>query len=201
MKKPFIAALVLITAFAAQAQTVTLDFTVGQLTQSDGTTPIADGSLIQILAAPTTGDFSIPTPTEFISGSEIMLWSGAFDSSTLGTAGAMAIAPAPIPTSTLPAGYSLLVQWFPTLLSTATTPGYGTWFGQFSTANDVTWVSPAAGASETFTFLTVAVGGANANSLGSAMQMTAVPEPSTYALLAGIACLGFMVVRRRMALA
>jgi hypothetical protein len=32
-----------------------------------------------------------------------------------------------------------------------------------------------------------------------ALTASAVPEPSTYALLAGIACLGFIVIRRRLA--
>jgi hypothetical protein len=202
MKKLLVLSLLLGSAIIARA-TVTLDFSVGILTGADGTTPIADGSLIQLIAAPTTGGFVAPTPTTFTSGSEILLWSGAFDSTTAFppvslNGGAMSLAPGPIDIAILPAGYALMVQWFPTLLSTAVAPGYSTPYGQYSTLNDVSWVSPSNGSTVSFTFQTVSWVGSSANSLGAASLTTAaIPEPSTYAAIFGALALGFVAYRRR----
>jgi hypothetical protein len=201
MKRLFFAFVLLGFATIARA-TVTIDFQVGVLANSDGSVPIADGMLVQLIAAPTTGGFMAPTPTTFISGSEIMLWTGAFDSSTTGFNGVMDIAPAPISISTLPAGWALMVQWFPTLGSAAGAPGNSTAYGQYSTINDGTWVSPADAAVVTFTFLTLSGTGGNgtsADSLGFATSTTApIPEPSTYAAILGAMALGFVAYRRRM---
>ncbi len=200
MKKLLIISLLFGLASLARAQTVTLAFNVGILTNANGTTPIADGSLIQLIAAPTKTGFMAPTPTTFTSGSEILLWTGAFDSTTSfpPAAGDMVIAPGPISSSTLPAGYALMIQWFPTLSSAASTPGYSTPYGQYSTNNDATWLVPASGSSLVYTFNTVSAGGSASNSLGMAsLTTTAIPEPSTYAGIAGVLALGFAAYRRR----
>jgi hypothetical protein len=200
MKKLLLVSL-LGVAVLARAQTVTLDFTLGTLTGANGSTPIADGMLIQLIAAPTTAAFAAPTPTTFTSGSEIVLWSGAVDSSLLGFSGSMDIAPAPISSATLPAGWVFLIQWFPTLSSSALTPGNGTPYGQYSTLNDASWVAPAAGGNVAFSYLNVLSGlGSASNSLGVASLSTAaaaVPEPATYAAIAGMMALGAVAYRRR----
>jgi hypothetical protein len=211
MKKIFIYSLLMVIAVFARA-TVTIDFQVGVLMGADGITPMADGKLIQVIAAPTTGAFVAPTTTSFISGSEILLFSGAFDSSTLGAGpGLMDIAIAPISISTLPAGWALMVQWFPTLNSTAIAPGastpFGQYFGQFSpdattitnVGSDIAWTSPPDSSLVTYNFLTLssAVGGI-ANSTAAATQSTApIPEPSTYAAIFGAMALGLAAYRRR----
>ncbi|MDI1250700.1 MAG: PEP-CTERM sorting domain-containing protein [Lacunisphaera sp.] len=211
MKK--LLAITLLSGLATLAQaTVTLDFNVGFLTNADGTTLIANGKLIQIVAAPTTGDFMAPTPTTFTSGSEILLWSGAFNSATASLgAGAMTIAPSAFAIATLPAGYALKLQWFPTLDSTALTPGnstpYGLYIGQFSPdattitniGTDIAWNSPADTNTVSYNLFTISTGlGGIANSVGVANLTTAaIPEPSTYAAIFGALALGFVAYRRR----
>lgn len=212
MKKLLIVTAVLGLATMARA-TVTIDFNVGLLKDATGSAVIADGQLIQVVAAPTVGGFVAPTPTAFISGSEILLWSGAFDSLTTGTAGSMNIALAPISIATLPAGYALMVQWFPTLGSGASAPGnstpYGQYYGQFTpdattvvnVGSDPTWLSPADGSTVSYNFLTASTGvGGIANSAGYASLATAaVPEPATYAAVFGVLALGLVAWRRRTA--
>ena len=211
MKKIFIFSLMVGLATFTRAS-VTIDFQVGILTGANGTTPIADGMLIQVIAAPTTGALVAPTPTTFTSGSEIVLFSGAFDHTTTGIVGAMDIAPAPISISTLPQGWAFMVQWFPTLASGASTPGnstpYGQYMGQFSPdattmtnlGSDLAWTSPADGSLVTFNLLTISSGlGGIANTAGAAtLTTTAVPEPATYAAIFGALAFGFVAYRRRL---
>jgi hypothetical protein len=63
----------------------------------------------------------------------------------------------------------------------------------YSIFTDSSWTSPADGAAVTF--------GSDLNTLSSAAgasgTVTAVPEPSTYATLAGLLALGFVMLRRR----
>lgn len=203
MKKVFALSLILGLATLARA-TVTIDFTVGILTGSDGVTPISDGSLIQLIAAPTTGGLVAPTATAFTSGSEVLLWSGAFNSATTGTTGSMDIAPGPL---TITAGWAFMVQWFPTLTTAASAPGnstpYGQYKGQFSPdgsiVGDLAWTAPADGSTVSYNFLTVSSGaGSIANSAAAATQSTApIPEPSTYAAIFGVCALGLAAYRRR----
>lgn len=199
MKKLLIIALLFGSVTLARA-TVTLTFNVGILTLADGTTAIPDHSLLQILAAPAMVDFTAATATEFTSGNEFVLKSVDFDSSTgfPVTAGKITTVVASIPISTLPPGYFLKLQWFPTLTlsSAAGAPGYGTTFGAYT---NVAWTSPSDGGTQTYDFLTTSAGGSVANSVGSSSLMTAsaVPEPSTYAAIFGMLALAGAAYKRR----
>lgn len=190
MKKIFLILLFLGGTFASsQAQTITMDFTVGILADSLGT-PIADGKLIQIIASP-DATFTAPTTTNFLGGDDILLWSGAFDSSTSGVTGAMIINLSDVSASN--AGYHLAVRWFPSLSSGAATPG-NTNYGQYGYLDDSSWIAPAAGSSLSYFFKTISYeSGPNANSTGYATNITAVPEPSSYAIIMALFSLGLLI--------
>ena len=199
MKKFLLAALCL--GFAASSYaTVTIDFNIGAMTLADGTTPIPEGSLIQLIAAPTSGGLTGPTAASFISGSEILLISGVVDGSSflgLGT-GTTDFAPGPL---TITAGYALMIQWFPTLTSGASTPGNSTPYGLYGALNDASWVAPANGSTLTFSFLTTSITGSVPDSAGASNLTTAaaapIPEPATYAAIMGAMVVGFATWRRR----
>lgn len=192
MKRLLLIAALLVIALSGHAQT-TFNFAFGILANADGS-PAPEGALIQIIAAPTVEDFGLPSPTSFLNGTnETLLWSGGLDSSTNGDIpGSMFTAV----TATVPQGYALMLQWFPTLTISSLTPDYGTPFGQYT---DVSWVAPASGSTVTISFLTNSILPGIPDAVGYANQLTAVPEPSTYALLAGMAMLGFVWLRRRSA--
>jgi hypothetical protein len=182
----------------AGAQTVTMVFTVGILANATGSTPLADGSLVQLIASP-DDIFTAPTPGAFSGGNDIIFQTVAFDSSTIGTAGGAQISVTGLSLTLYPiATYKLALRWFPTLTTAATTPGNSTPYGQFDFNNDPTWVAPSSGNSENYSLLTTAAGGSLGNSTGYATRATAaIPEPSTYAALAGLAALAAALWRKR----
>lgn len=205
MKKFLSISLLLAFASFARAQTVSIDFLLGNLTGADGTSLMKDGMLIQVYSASSLTAFTQPTPTSFSSGGATLLFSGAFDSTnTTGASGSMDIVLSSIPTATLPQGSSFMVQWFPTIsaANVGNGPGYDTPYGQYGTLNDQSWVSPAAGSTVQYSLLTMSSGAGTANNLlGAAllktMAATPVPEPATYAAIFGALALGFVAYRRR----
>lgn len=210
MKKLLLLSLIAMSAIVVRGQTISLDFTVGILTGANGITPIPDGSLIQVIAAPTVGDFVAPTPTSFVSGSAFVLWSEPFNSSVTGTPGAMDVINTAISPTALPQGYALMIQWFPTLTTASSVPGYGTpygqYMGQFATNGldgngnpDPAWTAPAAGATVVYQFITTSGGGVIGDPIGAALQATAaaVPEPATYAMIFGLVAMIGVAFRRR----
>lgn len=62
----------------------------------------------------------------------------------------------------------------------------------------VDWTSSDVGTYAALGTITNDLGTGNADPYLQTASLAAVPEPSTYALLAGVACLGFMVTRRRL---
>lgn len=183
----------------ATAQTVTMVFTVGILANAGGTA-LSDGSLVQLIASP-DATFAAPTDTTFVGGNDVLFYSAGFDSSTIGTPGGAQITLTGLSLTTYPiATYKLALRWFPTLTTAATTPGASTAYGQFDFNSDATWVAPSAGNSDNYTMLTTAASGSLPNSTGYASLTTAaIPEPSTYAALAGLAALAAAAWRRRTA--
>jgi hypothetical protein len=190
----------LLPAAGLRAQTITIDFSLGILSNATGTA-LADGALVQIIASP-DATFAAPTGTTFVGGGDILVTSLGLDSATSGTAGATVITLTNLSLTTTPvAGYNLLARWFPTLTTASSTPGYGTAYGQWGFPNDATWVAPAAGLTSSYSFLTATAGGPNADTLGRASLSTpAVPEPSTYAAIAGALVLVAAWSRRRSSL-
>ena len=185
----------LLCAVTAARATVIINFDVGVLANASGSTPVADGSLIQIIAS-SDNVFAAPTAGAFIGGNDVLLFSGSFDSSTTSVTGAMSIS---LSNLTLAQGTNLLARWFPTLTTASLTPGAGTAYGQYGSLTDVSWVSPADGTTANPQMLTSSSGfGSAANSNGYAiLTVAAVPEPSTYAALFGAAALGLVAWRRR----
>ncbi|HEY8903416.1 MAG TPA: hypothetical protein VIM48_06895 [Chthoniobacterales bacterium] len=177
-----------------RADTIKIDFSLGILSNSLGN-PITDGSLIQIIAAPTSSTFASPTATDFLGGSsdEYLVYSGAFDSTTTGISGAETFT-ANIDLATYPiAGDALIVRWYPSLTTSSSAPGLTT-YGQFGYPNNPssldstnTWIAPSGGGSVSFSFLTTGAGGPYPNSMGNAsLTVSAVPEPSNYVVIIGI---------------
>jgi len=197
------AALACLTVTEIRAGTISMDFQVGVLADSSGT-PITDGSLFQIIASPDT-TFSAPTPTSFLgnSSNDVLVWSGGFDSSTVGAGPGIAdMAVNNIDLSTYPiAGDYLTIRWFPTLTSSSLQPGASTSYGQYGYLNDNSWIAGNAGSSITYTFLTQSTGiGSATNSIGYANNtVTPVPEPSSSAIVIALCALAVTIHHRRRA--
>ena len=185
-------------AAIAQAQTISLDFTVGILTGSTGTTPVANGALLQVIAS-ADNVFATPTAGAFVGGNDTILWSGGFDSGTTGVTGAMQVFLAELPAATY-AGQYLVVRWYPTLtLGSSLTEGIS--FGQYGYPNDSAWVAPGGGGTSGYGLLTSSSGFGTVPDLsGAATFTTAIPEPTTIAVWTGLFALGLAGWRRRRAL-
>jgi hypothetical protein len=192
--KKLLLSLLSVSALSLAHATVTINIDIGVLTGPGGTPTMADGRLIQVIGS-ADNLFDAPTASLFTAGNDTLIHSASFDSTTIGTAGVMSIALSNI---TLATGTNILVRWFPTLLSSANTPGGGTAYGEYGYINDVSWVAPAQSNSVSLSLVTTSTGfGSAANSLGYASLTTAIPEPSTYAAIFGALVLGLAAYRRR----
>ncbi len=177
---------------------VTLSSTFGILYgDSSATDPLADGSLIQLIASTSGSSFSSPTAASFVSGDDQIVSSFSFDSSTTGFPGAMLDTIIFDLTGGLATGNPLLLRWFPTLTTSSIAPGAGTLYGEFRTDefidDSIAWFIPADSSTSNLNLLTGAVGGSLPESAGAASFVTAVPEPSTTAaIFAGFALLAMV---------
>jgi hypothetical protein len=106
-------------------------------------------------------------------------------------------------------GDPLAIYWFPgtSIVSNSITLSGGEIFGTFNNKSGGTspapslWVTPSSTSSGyVLAFLNAEASGniGNGNDVGSFGTVTAVPEPSTFALLGGVLALG-AVLRRRLA--
>ncbi len=175
------------------------------LYNSDGTTPEGVGMLVQLVVSSTDNVFTAPNSGSYTGGSsdDFVLASFIINS------GAGTVAQPLIITfsGNIGAGDQILLRWFPTItgptppsLTQAGAPPAGSPYGQFRTDiienfSNATWVLPADGSTIDLNFLTTSGGGTQPDSAGRAnLLVSAIPEPSTYALLAcgiaGIAYLG-----------
>ena len=200
------AALALMSA-RSRADTVTIVLEGAQLLTS-GSTPIPDGSLIQLLADDST-TFGLPTPTSFegTDPNEVLLDSFAMDSATVGVAGdfkeSITLTLETSPTEPF-VGADLLLRWYPTLTTSSAAPGEDTPFGQFRTdavenSSDIAWVVPSSG-NYNLNFITMSQSPSSPepNSAGVAsMTVGAVPEPSSFTMVAGAVAIGAAALRRR----
>jgi len=104
--------------------------------------------------------------------------------------------------SQLDAGDPLAVLWFPTLSSDAFNLVAGTSYGIFTTllpVSDHAWQIPVNGTIDLYeTRLVNDIGAFSGRALHT-VAATAIPEPSTYAALLGLAVLGLAAYRRRRA--
>jgi hypothetical protein len=209
---------VLLFAIAARGQTFTFEIDAGHLYTSGGTTaanylqfsnsttaPMSGtGALLQVIAT-TTGAFSNPTPGSFTGGNannyviaDFSMNNAATDEFDNTFAFNLSNYPA------LASGDVLMLRWFPTITynqeMSGTTPSIGTTYGQFTSSSAEfsgasAWMIPSNPGAYTFGFLTMASEGSRPESAGEASSaVTAVPEPATFAGLAGVLVVGAMVI-------
>jgi hypothetical protein len=183
------------TVRATDEQT-TLTLTLGILTDINSN-PVADGSLLQIIASP-DGTFSTPTTDSFLGfgSNNILLWSGGFSSVNTGIAGSTQQDVTINLTQNPVTNYAFVVRWYPSLTTSDTTPG-ATLYGEFGHPTDASWVIGANGASTPYSFLTQSADSSSPypDSFGQASNtVSAVPEPSSYAILIGLFSLGMMLL-------
>jgi hypothetical protein len=158
--------------------------------------PVGDNQMV-ILIANESGSTGFNTLTagsltvgSFLDGSYQILGTTGIDGS-FGTPGAFAGSVQLNYTGTyqnLQAGDQLAVVWFTNVSDTSTTLSAGQSYGLY-TENDGTWQTPTIGGDAELTV----PGGQDA----TLTSLSAVPEPGTYALIAGTAALLFAAWRRR----
>jgi hypothetical protein len=187
-------------ARSAQSYSDNIDIDAGYLyNATGGYMPV--GGLLQLIASP-TGVFTSPTSSSFVTGNDILVESFAMNytngGGTAPRAGEDAIFSAG-GSNALQGGEELQLRWFPGLTMASTSPGVGATFGAYrsdnpETGNDsngIPWTVPYFGETLTtpdgYGFNTMLAGGSNPESAGYAsFTVTAVPEPSAYALAAWI---------------
>ncbi len=183
---------------------IAINFSGVSFLDSEGN-PIPDGALVQIIASTTDAIFSDPTPISFIEGDDRVIASFAMDSTTSGVPGG-AVVSLQIPNYSTFEGFtpgdSLLVRWFPTLTIDSAAPG-ATTYGSYRTdlildGSNIAWIAPAdAGGNFTLSVVSVDFGGSVTNANLTANLVTAIPESSSFAALAGLMVVGAVATRRR----
>jgi hypothetical protein len=142
---------------------VTINLFAGELFQSDGVTPIPLNSLIQLVASTTDSTFSLPSTTSFTGGSADDLVIASFGSNNASGSGTVQQPVVYNYSGNFNAGDPLILRWWPSLTTGATSPG-STTFGQFRTdsvenSSDIAWFAPADGSTEALNFADTAVSG------------------------------------------
>jgi hypothetical protein len=191
----------------ASAQ-VTFNIDAEKLKDENGTAMPLTG--LVILAASTTDSiFTPPTAGAFFPGAddiEIMRWNlqgsafgpGIFSDST-GSQN---------PSGNWNAGDPVQLYWFPSLTTASTAPGSGTRYGTFTDSighdGGDAWKTPASGTPLTsLKFFTkdssvlFPTGAGFFDPPAGNSSLTVVPEPSEYAALLGLGCLGWAMLSRK----
>ena len=189
---------------------VTINLSGSDLLQSNGTSKASTGAL-GLLVAATEGASVFGTPTDGDStavgstfGSEYLIVARfglvadgvAFEAvnETLGAA----------PLTNWAEGDALAIYWFPGLTTATANFSTGDSFGSFTSADAINggsaWVTPANTSTVSLNMVTVSAGGTTPNADGIADQsVSGIPEPSTYAAIAGVLMIGLAVMRRKRA--
>lgn len=200
---------VLLTACAIPLAThasVTFNINYAEYLKDAGGTPIPENTGLILLVAGTDGDIDMPTPSSFFPGGNLEL--GRWDITDAGPSedfpGFVSEVTQQIDlTGGLDPGDPVGLFWFPTLSLTATEPGNNTPYGFYTDPDggldgSGPWTVPLDGAQRTLAFRTSdsPFGGSSLPSEGIASNLTAVPEPQTYAMMAAASLAGFAAVRR-----
>ena len=204
--KTIIALSALVISSVSGFASITINLGAAELVQSDGTTPIPAGSLLQLVASTTDNVFTAPTAESFIGGSADDLVIASFGSNNSAGPGSFT---GPITfnlSGNLSSGDQIMLRWYPTLTTASSAPGGTTPYGQFRTDSvenfsDIAWVIPADSATVSLNFLTQSDGGTQPDSAGTANLVTPapIPEPSSVALavVGGAALVGMLRRRAR----
>lgn len=186
---------------------ITINFAGVAFLNSSGN-PLPDGALIQIIASTQDATFNAPTATAFVSGDDVIIASFTVDSVSSGVAGGVVAQLNIADYTTYSASFSvndpLAVRWFPSLTTSSTVPG-STSYGHFSSSSvlsgsDIAWLAPAdAGGTYTLNLLSTDFSGETpvAQMRANLSTAGAIPEPSSFAALAGLAMLGVAGMRKR----
>lgn len=215
MKKLLVLSLVILSVASAQA-TITINVGGANLYNANGSQLMQPNMLVQLVAS--TGDsiFNTPTSGSYTGNSadDVVLFSFNINQGAGMTNVALIIDFANFPNLT--AADPLMLRWFPTITGPGTPssvlpggPTAGSPFGQFRTdiveaqnGSNFAWVTPSDGFTITLNFLTQMINPTSTHpeSEGFATMLVAVPEPSTYALLAvGLAGVVYLARRKRLA--
>jgi hypothetical protein len=186
----------------ATAGDFTINFAAGILTASNST-PLANGSLVILLANGLDGSFDAPSASAFVTDDDVPLGSFVTNSVDFGGPGGLIANPSPSLSASLTVGQLIMVRWFPNLTLSSPNPGAGASYGEYSYTSGntnsslVDWTIPASGVISPV-LATAAILGSLPNSAGqAAYTISAIPEPSVFALLGGLAALGLAAWRRR----
>jgi hypothetical protein len=192
---------------------------------TSGSLAIPDGDLVQLIGETTT-TFGTPSASSFAGSNEVVLASFAMDDSVSEIPGVLQETISfnlGTGAGEIPAGSDLLLRWYPTISyasfnPSTSTPGAGTAYGQYSSTTQeypgdtspqtaTAWTAPANGDfNYDVWFLTVNEDGNGpstavnppANSAGLAnYTVGAVPEPTTFAFVAGALALSAVICGRR----
>jgi hypothetical protein len=192
--------LVALLGVASLRATVLINIGADQLTGSDGVTPLADDALVLLIANGLDHSFSTPTVGSYLSGDDVLIQAIAIDQSQLSHAGSFFTAVTATLNSALTSGQSIKITWFPskTIATMGVSPGSNVFYGEYLGDASPDWILPGDSGSISPSLVTLSGGGSLANTAGQASLNTSpIPEPSTYALLGGLAAFGLAAWRRR----
>jgi hypothetical protein len=193
---------------SARGDTLTVNLTTGRLYDFGGV-KLDTGSLVLLVGDTAQNGFN-----SFVAGSSLTF--GSFLNSDDQILGLTTILPggtgsaigsfSEIPIadgefSQLTAGDRLAVVWFSSVSGSDSSLLSGESYGLFSSSlpevdGPDAWVIPSIGATIDIQFRTILGGGTHAENEAYA-NLTAIPEPSTYAAILGAGVLGFAIYRRK----
>lgn len=158
-----------VVQFVAHADSVTFNMQAATLRTAAGQ-PMPVTGLVVLVANTNGSQFGNPTASTFVSGDNIEL--ARWDLSAFGTEGILFDAANNLGLfGGWNSGDALAIYWYPTLTTSATSPGTGTSYGFYRDASGLdggaAWVTPSSG-TVTLKFLTQSVGGSNPDSAGLA---------------------------------
>jgi len=159
--------------------------------------PLQSGALL-VLVTSATNTFTGPEAGSLISGDERILGTFSADIDVLGENGGFSTTISFLLGDGIVAGKQFALLWFPSLTE-GDIPVGGESYGFYT---DASWLVPVDGALESYAYENdhPAVGGSIPSSTGLANRIVpggAIPEPSSFAAIAGFGMLGFAAMRKR----